>query len=176
MTWTEAGVVLAAGLAALDALLLAVLARTEEPLSDTAHGLPLGTDLPAFTALAVDGSPLSEHDAYGKLVLFLGTRCPSCQPLARELQRAEAQDWPTLLTVVVDRGADSADASLLAELAFLPAFRLVHDRTRALSARLAMPGIPFVYAIDRRGRIRAKKAVRSIETLRAVARATGLHR
>jgi hypothetical protein len=175
MTWIEAGVLFVLGLSAIDGLLLAVLARTEEPLSDTAHGLPMGTDLPVFTAHATDGSVITERDAFGKLILFLGTRCPSCHVIARELQQAQG-DRPTLLTVVADRGADTGGSDLLADLAFLPASQLVHDHTRAVTERLAMPGIPFVYAIDSGGRVRAKRAVVSIETLRAAARATGLQR
>jgi len=174
MTWTEAGVFCALGLAALDGILLAVLARTEENPSDTEHGLPLGTAFPAFEALALDGSSVTETHAFGKLVLFLGTQCQPCHQLARELEGAEPQERAWLLTIVADRGEDPPGADLLSELAFLPASRVIRDRARFLTERLAMPGLPFAYGVDRRGSIRAKRAVRSLETLRGAARATGL--
>jgi len=174
MTWTELGVVFAVGLAAVDGVLLAVLARTEENLSDTDHGLPLGTALPTFEAVALDGSSVTEQHAFGKVVLFLGTRCQPCHQLARELRQTEPDERATLLTIVADRGEDPPDADLLSELAFLPGSGVIHDRARLLTERLAMPGLPFAYAVDLRGSIRAKRAVRSVETLRGAARATGL--
>lgn len=166
----------ALGLAALDAVLLALLSRTDETLSDTAHGLPLGTALPTFAATAVDGSSVTERHAFGKLVLFLGTRCNPCLALARELQGAELADRAALLVIVADRGDEPDDANLLSELAFMPPAQVVHDRTRALTERLAMPGVAFAYGVDRRGSIRAKRTVRSLAVMRRVLRLRSLHR
>jgi hypothetical protein len=173
MTWSELGVVCALGLAALDGVLLAALARKEESLSDTEHGLPLGTAIPAFEAVALDGSSVTEQHAFGKVVLFLGTQCQPCHQLAHELRRAQPAERASLLTIVADRGDDPPGADILSELDFLPGSRVIHDRPRFLTERLAMPGLPFAYAVDRRGSIRAKRAVRSVETLRGAVRATG---
>jgi hypothetical protein len=175
VNWLEVGVLFALGLAVVDGFLIALLARTpgDDPRSGTRHGLPLGAALPAFMAQALDGSAVSHDHARGRLLLFLGSACHACDPLVSELAAAESRDRALLLIVVVDP-IPSASESILESLAFMPPARVVHDPARTIADRVAMPGLPFVYAVDTGGRIRAKHGVPSLERLRSLARFAGV--
>ena len=172
--WTDVAVVVVLGVAVANAVTIALLARVEEPVSDTASGLPLGAPIPEFRCVDVRGHTLTEKDVFGKLVLFLGTRCSACPDVARQLREADASERALIVVVVANRGEDVTKIDLIRELTDLPGIVVVDDESRLVVERLAVPGVPFAYAIDRTGHVRAKRAVRSIETLRATARATKL--
>jgi hypothetical protein len=167
----EIGVLFALGLAVVDGFLIALLARipADDARIGTRLGLPLGVALPPFVAQALDGSSVSHEQARGRLLLFLGSACSACDPLVNELAAAESRDRALLLIVVVDP-IPSARESILESLAFMPPASVIHDPARTIAVRMAMPGSPFVYAVDTGGRIRAKHAVESLERLRSLER------
>lgn len=162
------------GVAVINALTIALLARVEEPASDTAFGLPLGAPIPEFECVDIRGNALTEKDVFGRLVLFLGTRCSACPDIATQVCETSALERALILVVVVNRGEDLAKVEMMRELTDVPGLVLVDDLSRRITERLAVPGVPFAYAIDGTGHVRAKRAVRSIETLRSTARATRL--
>lgn len=172
--WTDVAAVLVLGVVAINAATIALLARVEEPVSDTASGLPLGALIPEFRCVDVRGQAVTDKDVLGKLVLFLGTRCSACPDVARQVREASASERALILVVVANRGEDVTKIEMMRELTDLPGLVVVDDESRLVVERLAVPGVPFAYAIDRTGHVRAKRAVRSLETLRATARATKL--
>lgn len=161
MTLSPADIVsvLALALSVANTAAIVVILRTSvsDPSMGTRQGLPLGAALPAFAATAQDGRTISDADARGALLLFLGAGCRSCHAVAAELQALEPALIPRLVVSVVDEPAQGSD-DLFTKLDFVRPSEVFADPQRHVADRLAVPGTPFVYAVDRQGRIRAKAA------------------
>lgn len=171
MNWVDAGILLALGFAAVDGVLIALLARPEreDPASGTRFGLPLGAGLPPFAGTTLAGTSLCDADARGRLLLFVGNACHSCHPLVADLATLDSRERSGLLVIVVD--PSPADGTNLADaLAFMPPSQVSLDPARQIADRVAMPGVPFLYAIDLSGRVRAKSAVSSAELVRSLSK------
>ena len=80
-----------------------------------------------------------------------------CYAVARELQTHDRGSLPRLIIGVIDSEPDG-ESGLIGLLDFVSAGQVFEDPERATADRLAVPGSPFVYAIDREGRVRAKQA------------------
>ncbi len=177
MSWLDAGVVFALGLAAVDGVLIALLARSPEDdsgASGTRFGLPIGAALPSFVANACNGRQVTEASAHGRLLLFVGNDCHSCHPLVAELAAIDSRERSGLLIIVVDPVSKGHD-NVVQALAFMPQQLVIYDPAREIADRLAMPGVPFLYAIDLHGRVRAKHAVFSAELVRSLVKFTIAH-
>lgn len=159
MTLSPADVVsgLALALSVANTAAIVVILRTSgSDLSmGTRQGLPLGAALPAFEATAQDGRTITDGDARGALLLFLGASCRSCHAVAAELQALEPARLPRLVVAVLDRPVQGSD-DLFTLLDFVRPSEIFADPERHVADRLAVPGTPFAYAVDRQGRIRAK--------------------
>lgn len=134
----------------------------------TRSGLPLGSALPAFVTSGLNSEGLTDADARGRVLLFLGANCRPCHAVARELQTLEGTALPPLLIGILDKPAGHFDdlATVVGSIG-VPVFR---DPTRDVADRSAVPGTPFAYAIDSSGRVRAKTPATSVERLRSIAR------
>lgn len=175
MSWADAATLVALGSAAVDAVLIALLARPDQPdaASGTRFGLPLGAGLPPFTGTAVDMTRVTDADARGRLLLFVGNACHSCHPLVADLATLDARERSGLLIIVVDR-APAAGADLADALTFMPRSQVMLDPVREIADRMAMPGVPFLYAIDLSGRVRAKSAISSAVLVRSLSKYSNL--
>lgn len=157
MSTAEALALVALALSIVNAVALAILLRgVAGSAAGTQRGLPVGVALPSFTGRAQDGSLLSEADAVGVVLLFLGASCRHCHVVARELRVQDRRVLPPLLIGVIDDPVNTDD--LFALLDFIPPRSVFVDPERAIADRLGVPGSPFAYAIDRQGRVRAKRA------------------
>lgn len=165
----EVAVVAAVVLGLANTVAVVYLVRSaNEELIQTREGLPLGAAIPAFDAAALDGSRATERDAASRLLLFLGASCRPCHLAARELAMVETSVLRKLLIVVTGDPSPVGD-NLFDLLGFMPRNLVTHDQKREVAERLAITTTPFVYAIDRSGRVRAKSLTVTAKTLKTLA-------
>jgi hypothetical protein len=173
MTLLEVAVVATVllGIANTVAVVLLVRAAQAE-IGETPQGLPLGAAVPAFDTPNLAGSRATEREAAAHLLLFLGASCRPCHQAARELATAETKLLRRLLILVTGEPPRLGD-NLFDLLAFMPRAGIAHDPTHEIADRLGVSATPFVYALDRTGRVRAKSLNVTIASLEALANRTG---
>ncbi|MEV6109769.1 redoxin domain-containing protein [Streptomyces sp. NPDC051940] len=155
MQYLVAGIALVAAVAAVNAALtLAVVRRwrartapapaaTTQPAADPGVpqelpplGIEVGSRLPDFTAVTVDGRTVSAADVAGRelLVAFLSLDCGGCEDslpeLAARARELRADGGAVLATVV---GIDSAGSELAARVAELADFAVAESLDEPLS-------------------------------------------
>jgi hypothetical protein len=173
MTFLESAVVAAVLLGLANTVAVLALVRAARAgIGETAQGLPLGAAVPAFVISTLDGSRATEHDAAAHLLLFLGASCQPCHQAARELATAETILLRKLLIVVTGESPRRGD-NLFDLLGFMPRIGIAQDPAHQIADRLGVSATPFVYALDRAGRVRAKSVDVSIASLKALAHQTG---
>ncbi len=75
---------------------------------DTANLLKIGSDMPEFTLMTLDGKSVSSDDLYGKIVLinFFATWCPPCNqelPVMESDIWAKYKDNKDFMLLIIDR-------------------------------------------------------------------------
>lgn len=133
--------------------------------SRTSRGLPVLTPLPEFVAPRRDGSLFTTEKARGRVLLFLGADCTPCHELADRLRGAQSELPPMVVAVTSRQEVDREDP-FFGALDFLPTQDLFVDDERRVFTQLAVPGVPFAYAIDAAGRVRGREAPSSAYDLR----------
>jgi hypothetical protein len=114
--WIVAYGVLAAVVLVVAVLMLGVLRRVVPLLENVEAGsqamlpagLPLGSRVPEFVALAPDGSPFDESDLGDDpaVLLFIGAGCPPCEALAAEVRAHERRFPARVVAIAVDTEAN----------------------------------------------------------------------
>lgn len=116
--------------------------------------------LPAYTLVALDGTPVELADLQGKVVVvdFWATWCAPCIQSFPYLQEVydSYKDDDRVAFLVVNTGEDFATFSQFANKSEYT-FPFVHDQEGAASAALITLGIPTLCIIEANGRLRYRK-------------------
>lgn len=109
-------------------------------------GLPAGMAVPAFTAETVGGDVFTERDLLGQptAILFLGSSCPACSRLFKDLAAGDAPDLRGKLVVI----AEEDDARQLAPAIEAGVIVLIQRRA-SLATVFESDRIPHVFVLDR---------------------------
>lgn len=172
MTFLDLAVIASVALGLANSLGIVLLIRAANAPAQAAQGLPIGAPLPTFEITSLAGSPITERDAAGRLILLLGASCRPCHLVARQLASAKTTLLQRLSILVV--GEVPADGDNLFELlSFMPRETVAHDPGHAVAERLGVFGTPFAYAVDRSGRVLDKAVASNTALLQELAGRAG---
>ncbi|GIJ46109.1 hypothetical protein Val02_29950 [Virgisporangium aliadipatigenens] len=128
--------------------------KTARPAETFAqHLLPIGTEVPAFTATAVDGSTVSRDGLTGDtLVAFLAPGCSPCEELLPPLaERVASHPGGAERVLLVILGGDSGYGER-----FTGNARIILDNGNGpIGTAFKVRAYPAVYLIDATGRVLA---------------------
>lgn len=136
--------------------------------SPATGGLAIGEKAPAFTTVKQDGSVMNLDDFQGRkrVLAFILPGCPACRGAITALNMLvqEEHDLEVLVVGGPDRAVNGAYA--LEQQMHMP---LLTPAIATLSQdAYGIPGVPFVFVLDERGIVRAKRVVNLQEHMRAL--------
>lgn len=121
--------------------------------------------MPAFEAIDVNGSFVTDVEPPRAVVLFLGVDCPPCQRLVRDirLRGVASADMPHELIVVLSDPSEAVALRLEEE----PGVQVLFQRDRSLSRAFETTVTPHAFVVEK-GRVLASGTPNSLEGIRAL--------
>ncbi|HEV2376082.1 MAG TPA: TlpA disulfide reductase family protein [Streptosporangiaceae bacterium] len=135
--------------------------------------LPVGTEIPDFTAITPSGTAMSLGELTGacSAVAFLSVNCPPCRDQLPEFTgfaRTVAGGAAQVLAVVIARDVEAA-AEFTAELHGVATVVVEQARRGTVQAAFSVQGYPSFFLLDERGRVEASgPTVRSLTAAQPV--------
>jgi peroxiredoxin len=124
---------------------------------DTANQLKIGSDMPEFTLMTLDGKSVSSDDLYGKVVLinFFATWCLPCNqelPLVETEIWAKYKDNENFMLLIIDREEKASIVKPhIEKKKWTMPFYL--DEKKEVYTQFAVRFIPRNYLFDKEGRL-----------------------
>lgn len=130
------------------------------------QGPAIDQPLPEFTARSSNGDVVTSADLRGgpAVLVFMHSSCGPCRALAGELATTDLGTLASSLIVVTDPDGTQ-------DLALPAGLRTVLQFDDEISEALGITATPFALALDERGTVRAKRGVRGLAQLTALAAA-----
>jgi peroxiredoxin len=141
----------------LVAFALAIQVAYGQADKDTANLLKVGSDMPEFSLMSMDGKTVTSDDLYGKVVLinFFATWCPPCNqelPLLEKDIWAKYKDNKDFVLLIVDREESALVVKTwLDKKKFTMPFYL--DQVKDVYGKFAIRFIPRNYLFDKESRL-----------------------
>lgn len=127
-------------------------------------GLPLGSAVPEFSAVATDGRMFESQSLAGApwVALFIAAHCEPCRALVSEVsERVQQLEFPAQIVVVVD------DARMAQQLP--SAFTVLVETKGEISRLFENLATPHAFAIDRDGHVVGDAVANGVAALEGLA-------
>lgn len=108
-------------------------------------GLPAGMVVPAFTAETIEGEIFTDQELRGRMnaLLFIGSSCPTCSRIYRDLVDGHVPHLPAGLVVIVDE-TDAQDLSAASG----NGVTVLTQRRGSVAAVFESDRIPHLFVLD----------------------------
>jgi hypothetical protein len=166
---------IALGLSLVNSLVLVLILREIGSLKLHAGrktGLRLNSAVPRFAAATLSGSSVTSDSLRSELLLFVSPDCQPCRELLRGLRELPTEVRPPLTITISSRHSfDPREngRAFVEELGFVMPENVVVDERRRIFNEMNVPVTPFVYALDRNGRVVGSGSPKSAGELRDMA-------
>jgi hypothetical protein len=114
-------------------------------------GLPAGMVVPAFTAETIEGEIFTDRELRGRMnaLLFVGSSCPACSRIYRDLADGHIPHFPAGLVVIVDE-ADAQDLSAASD----NGVTVLTQRRGSIATIFESDRIPHLFVLDENAAVR----------------------